>query len=106
MPQAGFDPPREKWQLCLNIVVSLPPRPPWLDILTPCYRKFLSTGTLLDLLKRNCWNQIHVQIDFVQNLTFKKIYVTDQSDRTSACLEFVLGLMWTRIRCGVLHSKD
>ena len=23
MPQAGFDPPGEKWQLCLNIVVAL-----------------------------------------------------------------------------------
>ena len=26
MPQAGFNPPREKWQLCLNIVVALPPK--------------------------------------------------------------------------------
>ena len=31
MPQAGFDPPGEKWQLCLNIVVALPPKPPRLD---------------------------------------------------------------------------
>ena len=31
MPQAGFDPPGEKWQLCLNIVVALPPKPPQLD---------------------------------------------------------------------------
>ena len=30
----GFDPPEvEKWLLCLNIVVPLPPKPPWLD----CY---------------------------------------------------------------------
>ena len=28
MPQVGFDPPGEKWQLCLNIVVALPPNPP------------------------------------------------------------------------------
>ena len=31
MPQAGFNPPGEKWQLCLNIVVTLPPQPPRLD---------------------------------------------------------------------------
>ena len=31
MTQAGFDPPGEKWQLCLNIVVILPPKPPRLD---------------------------------------------------------------------------
>ena len=31
MPQAGFDPPGEKWQLYLNIVVPLPPKPPRLD---------------------------------------------------------------------------
>ena len=31
MPQAGFDPLGEKWQLCLNIVVALPPKPPRLD---------------------------------------------------------------------------
>ena len=31
MPQAGFDPPGEKWQLCLNIVIALPPKPPRLD---------------------------------------------------------------------------
>ena len=30
MPQAGFDPPGEKWQLCVNIVVE-PPKPPRLD---------------------------------------------------------------------------
>ena len=34
MPQAGFDPPGEKWQLGLNIVVALPPKPPRLDCLT------------------------------------------------------------------------
>ena len=31
MPQAGFDPPGEKWQLCLNIVIALTPKPPRLD---------------------------------------------------------------------------
>ena len=31
MPQAGFDRWGEKWQLCLNIVVALPPKPPRLD---------------------------------------------------------------------------
>ena len=31
-PQAGLDPPGEKWQLGLNIVVALPPKPPRLDI--------------------------------------------------------------------------
>ena len=31
MPRAGFDPLGEKWQLCLNIVVALPPKPPRLD---------------------------------------------------------------------------
>ena len=31
MPQVGFDPQGEKWQLCLNIVVALPPKPPRLD---------------------------------------------------------------------------
>ena len=31
MPHAGFDPPGEKWQLCWNIVVALPPKPPRLD---------------------------------------------------------------------------
>ena len=31
MPPAGFDPPGEKWQLCLYIVVALPPKPPRLD---------------------------------------------------------------------------
>ena len=33
MPQAVFDPPGEKWQLCLNIVVALPPKPPRLGTL-------------------------------------------------------------------------
>ena len=33
MPQAGFDPPGEKWQLCLNIVVALPPKPQgWIPV--------------------------------------------------------------------------
>ena len=32
MPQAGFNPPGEKWQLCLNIVVASPPKPPRLDL--------------------------------------------------------------------------
>ena len=35
MPQAGFDPPGEKWQLCLNIVIALtrkPPRLDWMDL--------------------------------------------------------------------------
>ena len=36
MPQAGFNPLGEKWHLCLNIVVALPPKPPWLDKLF-CY---------------------------------------------------------------------
>ena len=31
MPQAGFDPLGEKWQLCLNIVIALPPKPRRLD---------------------------------------------------------------------------
>ena len=31
IPQAGFDPPGEKLQLRLNIVVALPPKPPRLD---------------------------------------------------------------------------
>ena len=33
LPQAGLDPPGEKWQLCLNIVIALPPKPPQLDVL-------------------------------------------------------------------------
>ena len=37
MPQVGFDPPGEKWQLCLNIVVALPPKPPRLDIRPNCF---------------------------------------------------------------------
>ena len=36
MPQAGFDPPGKKWQMCLTIVVALPPKPPWLDNLFAC----------------------------------------------------------------------
>ena len=35
MPQAGLDPTGEKWQLCLNIVVALPPKSPRLDIFSP-----------------------------------------------------------------------
>ena len=31
MPQADFNPPGEKWQRCLNIVIALPPKPPRLD---------------------------------------------------------------------------
>ena len=31
MPQAGFDPQGEKCQLCLKIVIALPPKLPWLD---------------------------------------------------------------------------
>ena len=42
MPQAGFDPPGEKWQLCLNIVVALPPKPPRLDVITGYSTKYLA----------------------------------------------------------------
>ena len=32
IPQAGFDPPGEKWPLCLNIVIALPPsHHGWID---------------------------------------------------------------------------
>ena len=31
IPQAGFDLLGENWQLCLNLVIALPPKPPWLD---------------------------------------------------------------------------
>ena len=38
IPQAGFNPPGEKWQLCLNIAVALPPKAPWLDYNRTCFK--------------------------------------------------------------------
>ena len=32
MPEAGFDPTGEETKTCVNIVLQLPPKPPWLDI--------------------------------------------------------------------------
>ena len=48
MPQAGFDPPGEKWQLCLNIVVALPPKPPRLDVITGYSTKIFSLAVESD----------------------------------------------------------
>ena len=54
MPQAGFNPRGEKWQLCLNIVVALPPKPPRLFYAVKIFRLELCfsllTKTELDVV--------------------------------------------------------
>ena len=79
MPQAGFDPPGEKWQLCLKIVVALPPKPPRLDLYLCYLSKNLVTIFVNDFLWRivmatkqwlKHWIAIHQQ--FVTSILQRK----------------------------------
>ena len=44
IPQVGFDPPGKKWQLCLNIVVALPPKPPRVDLTMWLFFEYFDPG--------------------------------------------------------------
>ena len=57
----GFKPPGEKWQLCLNVVAALPPKPPRLDKLVICYAMKNSTDELKIKLNSSWAQYIQMQ---------------------------------------------
>ena len=58
MPQAGFNPPGEKWQLCLNIVVALPPKPPRLDFIV----HYIWDPNTEHSIHRNSWLPVNIVV--------------------------------------------
>ena len=56
MSPTGFDPPGEKWQLCFNIVVALPPKPPQLDFTTLVFVYLQSKSKVLNSITLNGLN--------------------------------------------------
>ena len=58
------------------------------------------------LLTKNQIRDLGSDSEYFESAFSLSINVTDGLDRTYACLMSVLRLMWIRIRCSILRSKD
>ena len=81
MPQAEFDPPGEKWQLRLNIVVALPPKPPRLDIMRMYSCRKVHVGTMetkkegIGIFNFKWWRHLTILSEYKEMLNIIEIRI-------------------------------
>ena len=116
MPQAGFDPPGEKWQLCLNIVVTLPLSHHgwmggmfiWVQIFGICCNlRLILLKIIRDTCSEKVWEKLFLILECLSRIIDLKYLIMIGQTKIDICFcTYCFDMLVNKFRKLTLFSKN